>query len=58
MIDISNSFDGNLIKSRIGKLESTKKEKILHGIGMDSVMQTVSKYGGVFSLRMKKILLK
>lgn len=54
LIDISNSFDGNLIKSRIGKLESTKKEKILHGIGMDSVMQTVSKYGGVFQFKDEK----
>lgn len=54
LIDISNSFDGNLIKSRIGKLESTKKEKIFHGIGMDSVMQTVSKYGGVFQFKDEK----
>lgn len=47
MLDISNSFNGKLIKNRVGNLETTKEKKMLHGIGLYSVQQTVGKYGGI-----------
>lgn len=42
---IVNDFDGE-IKINKGKFITTKKEKELHGIGIESVKNTVKKYGG------------
>lgn len=51
LLDISNSFSGCLLKNKNGKLETTKENKTLHGIGLESVIQTVSKYGGDFQYK-------
>ena len=57
-LDISNSFNGELKKSRAGKLETTKEKKMLHGIGMYSVQQVVEKYGGILKYKDKDEIFK
>lgn len=47
IINVTNIYNGE-IKISKDKLESTKKNKILHGIGMESVKTAVNKYNGIF----------
>lgn len=41
-----NSYKGPLLKSKNGKLKSTKLDHRNHGIGLASVYRTVAKYHG------------
>ncbi len=46
-LEIKNSFDGELKKSRQGEFpETLKKEKHTHGIGFSNMRKTAEKYGG------------
>lgn len=47
VIKVVNDYLGEL-KMKNGKLETTKKEKGVHGIGIKSVSKTVEGYGGFF----------
>lgn len=44
-IHISNSFHGK-IKTRLGRIQSSKKDKTLHGMGLSHVHRVVQSYGG------------
>ncbi|MBD5473796.1 MAG: GHKL domain-containing protein [Lachnospiraceae bacterium] len=44
-ISIRNTYNGTVIESKKGLL-STKKDKRIHGIGLESVRKTVAKYDG------------
>ena len=50
LLEIDNSFDGNLLKNGNGKLLTVKQDKLLHGIGLDSVVRTIDKYGGFIQI--------
>lgn len=50
LLEIDNSFDGNLLKNGNGKLLTVKQNKLLHGIGLDSVVRTIDKYGGFIQI--------
>ena len=47
MINVSNVYSGE-IKISNNKLESTKKNKMLRGIGLESVRTAVNNYNGIF----------
>lgn len=47
MINVSNIYSGE-IKISNNKLESTKKNKMLRGIGLESVRTAVNNYNGIF----------
>ncbi len=49
----SNSFDGH-IKFRKDKLKTTKKDKKLHGIGVESIKHIVDKAGGIALIKVDK----
>ena len=44
-IHISNSFHGK-IKTRLGRIQSSKKDKTLHGMGLSHVHRVVQSYEG------------
>lgn len=50
VIKISNNYSGS-IKYKHGKFISTKKEKGVHGIGLQSVNKLAQKYGGSLRCR-------
>lgn len=45
VVKVTNSFNGNIIKSGMGFV-STKKEEGIHGVGLKSVEKTAEKCGG------------
>ena len=47
MIKVINDYDGEL-KEIDGKLQSTKKEAGIHGIGISSITRSAEKYNGVY----------
>ena len=47
VVKVVNDYSEEL-KMKTGRLETTKKEKGVHGIGIRSVSKTAEKYGGVF----------
>lgn len=47
IINVTNIYNGEIIILN-DKLETTKKNKMLHGIGMESVRTAVNKYNGIF----------
>lgn len=49
-IEISNSFNGHLIKDDNGHFLSIKSSSVEHGIGLGNVMQVVKKYNGTFKV--------
>ena len=50
LLEINNSFDGKLQKDRNGKLLTAKQNNFLHGIGLDSVVRIIDKYGGLIQI--------
>ncbi len=46
VIIIENSFDGKIQKKKDGKLNTTKKDKRYHGIGLSSIEKAMLKYNG------------
>lgn len=46
LIEIQNSFDGNIKTNGNGDFITTKQDKINHGIGMLSIKKIVNAYGG------------
>lgn len=47
MIKVINDYDGEL-KEIDGRLQTTKKEAGIHGIGISSITRSVEKYNGVY----------
>ena len=48
ILQIENSYK-NIVKSQ-GKLQTTKKEKQGHGIGLDSVREVSERYNGIIQI--------
>ncbi|MFT4104975.1 MAG: GHKL domain-containing protein [Lacrimispora sp.] len=46
-IDVTNTYNTQDIDIRDGKVYSTKKDKIWHGIGLNNVKRAVEKYNGI-----------
>ena len=51
ILQIENAYK-NIIKSK-GKLQTTKKEKQGHGIGLESVREVVERYDGIIQIDCK-----
>lgn len=45
-IVVQNPYEGNIRKNHIGQIMTSKQDKRIHGIGLDSVQRTVEKYNG------------
>lgn len=45
-IFVENSYNGNLLRSKSGKLKTTKPDDTNHGIGLESVNRIVKKHNG------------
>lgn len=45
-IVVQNPYEGNIRKNRRGQIMTSKQDKRIHGIGLDSVQRTVEKYNG------------
>ena len=52
IIKVVNDCKGNMIESN-GKLQTTKKEKGIHGIGLSSISKNIERYQGSFSYYME-----
>ena len=50
IIKVKNSYDGN----KNNELQTTKKDKEYHGIGLKSIKRIVEKYQGEFELEFKE----
>lgn len=50
-ISVRNPFKGKILKNDQGGIQSTKKDKIFHGIGLESVQRITDKYNGIVSFR-------
>ena len=50
LLEINNSFNGKLQKDGNGKLLTAKQNRFLHGIGLDSVVRIIDKYGGLIQM--------
>ena len=48
ILQIENSYK-NIVKSQ-GKLQTTKKEKQGHGIGLESVREVAERYNGIMQI--------
>ncbi len=48
IIKVVNDYKGKIIESN-GKLQTTKKDKGIHGIGLNSISKNVERYQGSFS---------
>ena len=46
IIIVENSFNGQIIKDKKGRIMTTKSNKLEHGLGLNSVQQSVDKYHG------------
>lgn len=57
-IVVQNPYAGNIIKNRRGQIITSKPDKRIHGIGLDSVQRTVEKYNGEFLVEYKNGLFK
>ena len=49
MIQVKNTYD-SFVSIENAKLLTRKKEKTLHGIGLESVKAVVEKYNGLFNI--------
>lgn len=45
-IFVENTYNGNLVKTKSGRLKTTKPDSINHGIGLESVNRIVKKHNG------------
>ncbi len=50
IIEVVNTYDGNII-IKDNKFISDKKDKLVHGIGMESIQSAVEKYNGIFEYK-------
>ena len=57
LIDVTNTYNGE-VKIIDNHLKSDKKDKVLHGIGIESVRTAVEKYNGVFEYTWCKDIFK
>ena len=57
-IVVQNPYEGNIRKNRRGQIITSKPDKRIHGIGLDSVQRTVEKYNGEFLVEYKNGLFK
>lgn len=57
-IVIQNPYKGNIKKNRRGQIITSKPDKRVHGIGLDSVQRTVEKYDGELLVEYKNGLFK
>lgn len=57
IIEVSNTYNGNVNISD-GKLVSSKKNKLIHGIGLESIKSSVEKYNGIFECCLEKDVFK
>ena len=46
LLFMTNNYEGHLLKSKNGKLKSTKLDTVNHGIGLPSIYRVVAKYHG------------
>jgi sensor histidine kinase regulating citrate/malate metabolism len=51
IIDIKNSFDGNIVQDKAGKLISRKKDSENHGMGINSIKRSLQKYNGYMDIK-------
>lgn len=60
IISILNTYDGVVLKTRDGKLKSTKTDQNNHGIGLKSIYHTAEKYNGTVVIKSndKEFLIK
>ncbi len=50
LVFVSNSYEGDLIKTKDKKLKSTKADAKNHGIGLSSVQRVAHKYHGIVTI--------
>ncbi len=52
-VRVKNTYNPDAVDIQDGKAHTTKEDKSAHGIGLKRIQQTVEKYNGTFSYRVK-----
>ncbi len=56
LIIVENSFDGHISKSKEGRLQTLKADRLNHGLGLESVKKSVNKYHGYINTSYREYL--